>query len=61
MHSLANIAAAHADAAERVRSASRARPAARHRPPPRLRGRAAYVTARLARRIDRESARRAIA
>jgi hypothetical protein len=61
MHSLNHLSVARVDAAERVRRASRAeRPVARHRPPP-LRGRAAYAAARLARRLDSESARRAVA
>jgi hypothetical protein len=48
-------------AADRVRQAHRAAvPGRRHHPPP-IRGRAAYAAARLARRIDSESARRAIA
>jgi hypothetical protein len=61
MHSLVHLSVARADAAERVRRASRAeRPVVRHRPPP-LRGRAAANAARLARRLDSESARRAVA
>jgi hypothetical protein len=61
MHSLNHPAYADAVAAERLRAAKRAhRGGGRHRPPP-LRGRAAYVAARLARRLDGESARRAVA
>ncbi len=48
-------------AADRVRRAPRAVvPLRRHHPPP-IRGRAAYAAARLARRLDSESAKRAVA
>jgi hypothetical protein len=49
-------------AADRIRQAPSAvvSPARRHRPPP-VRGRAAYAAARLARRLDSESARKAVA
>jgi hypothetical protein len=61
MHSLNHSAYAHAVAADRLRSAARgvARPR-RHRPPP-VRGHVAYAVARVAGRLDNESARRAIA
>jgi hypothetical protein len=60
MHSLNHYDLAHAIAADRVRSVSRgvARPR-RHRPPP-LRRHVAYAVARLAERLDSESARRAV-
>jgi hypothetical protein len=48
-------------AADRIRSAPRAVDPERRRHPPPLRGWAAYATGRLARRLDSESARRAIA
>jgi hypothetical protein len=48
-------------AADRIRSAQRAGiPERRHHPPP-IRGWVAYAAGRLARRLDSESARRAIA
>jgi hypothetical protein len=48
-------------AADRIRNAPRAEfPERRQKPPP-LRGRIAYIAGRLARRLDSESARRAIA
>ena len=48
-------------AADRVRNAPRAVvPLQRYNPPP-IRGRAAYAAARLARRLDSESARKAVA
>ena len=61
MHSLNHYDLAHALAADRVRSVSRgvARPR-RHRPPPYRRA-VAYAVASWARRLDDESARRAIA
>jgi len=61
VHSLNHPALAHAIAADRVRPVPRgvARPR-RHRPPP-IRGHVAYVVARLAGRLDTESARRAVA
>jgi hypothetical protein len=61
MHSLNHIALADAIAADRSRSVPRgiARPR-RHRPPP-IRGHVAYVVARVAGRLDPESARRAVA
>ena len=61
MHSLNHPALANAIAADRVRSATRgvAR-TRRHRPPP-VRGHVAYAVARVAGRLDAESARRAVA
>jgi hypothetical protein len=60
MHSNLHYELYRAEAADRVRRAHRAvLPLRRHHPPP-LRGRAAYAAARLARRLDSESARRAI-
>jgi hypothetical protein len=60
MHSLNHLHLAEADAVDRVRRASRVKRVRRHRPPP-VRGRAAYAAARLASRLDAESARRAVA
>jgi hypothetical protein len=61
MHSDLHHALYRADAADRVRRAPRAVvPLRRHHPPP-IRGRAAYAAARLARRLDSESAKRAVA
>jgi hypothetical protein len=48
-------------AADRIRTAQRAVVPERRRHPPPLRGRVAYIAGRLARRLDSESARRAIA
>ena len=48
-------------AADRTRNAPRAAIPERRLHPPPIRGRAAYAAARLARRLDSESARRAIA
>jgi hypothetical protein len=63
MHSLNQSVLAGATAAERhgrVRSRAE-RPLRPERPPgPPLRGRAAYVAGRVARRLDREMARRAV-
>jgi hypothetical protein len=61
MHSLIHQDLVHAIAAERVRPYARgvARPR-RHRPPPYRRA-VAYAVASVARRLDDESARRAIA
>ena len=60
MHSNLHYELYRAEAADRVRRAHRAvLPLRRHHPPP-IRGRAAYAVARLARRLDSESARRAI-
>ncbi len=61
MHSLNHPALAHATAAEhRERAIQAGRPGKRQHPPP-LRGLAAALTVRLALRLDREAARRAIA
>ena len=61
MHSLNHIAYGNTVAADRLRAVPRgiARPR-RHRPPP-IRGHVAYAVARLAGRLDSDSARRAIA
>jgi hypothetical protein len=60
MHSNLHYELYRAETADRVRRAHRAvRPLRRQHPPP-LRGRAAYVAARLATRLDPESARKAI-
>ncbi len=48
-------------AADRVRPAPRVVVPVRRQHPPPLRGRAAFAAARLARRLDSESARRAVA
>jgi hypothetical protein len=62
MHSLNQAALGHAVAASRVDRPDRMRPPQRpDRPPgPPARARAAYATGRLARRLDREMARRAV-
>jgi hypothetical protein len=61
MHSNLHDELYRAEAADRVRRAHRAvLPLRRHHPPP-LRGRVAYAAARLARRLDSESAKRAVA
>jgi benzoyl-CoA reductase/2-hydroxyglutaryl-CoA dehydratase subunit BcrC/BadD/HgdB len=60
MHSNLHYELYRAEAADRVRRAHRAvLPLRRHHPPP-IRGRAAYAAARLAHRLDSESARKAI-
>jgi len=61
MHSLNHPAYANAVVADRLRAVPRgvAR-TRRHRPPP-IRGRVAYAVARVAGRLDAESARRAVA
>ena len=61
MHSLNHIDYANAVVADRLRAVPRgvAR-ARRHRPPP-IRGHVAYAVARVAGRLDSESARRAVA
>lgn len=65
MHSLIHLEYVRADAAERLRRASRhphlppkSEPPP---PPPPLRRRAAHVAGRLARRLDADAARRAVA
>jgi hypothetical protein len=61
MHSNLHYELYRAEAADRVRRAHRvAVPLRRHHPPP-IRGRAAHVVARLAHRLDSESARKAVA
>ena len=61
MHSPLHDELYRALAADRVRRSHRVVvPLRRHHPPP-LRGRAAYAAARLARRLDPESARKAVA
>ena len=61
MHSLSHNAYAHAVVNDRLRAVPRgvARPR-RHRPPP-VRRHVAYAVARVAGRLDQESARRAVA
>jgi hypothetical protein len=61
MHSLLHDPLYRSLAADRVRPAPRAVSPVRRQHPPRLRGRVAYVAARLARRLDRESAQKAVA
>jgi hypothetical protein len=61
MHPTTEYALARTIAADRADEAKRAgRPTRRMHPPP-MRGRIAYAAARLARRLDTEQARRAIA
>lgn len=62
MHTLIHLDHARAVADERVRAAARAsaRPP-RPWPPPPVRGRVAYAAARVASRLDADSARRAVA
>jgi hypothetical protein len=61
MHSNLHDQLYRAEAADRVRRARRAVVPIRRRHPPPVRGRAAYVAARIARRLDSESAKRAVA
>ena len=61
MHSLNHPAYARSVAAERVVAAQREAQASRLQHPPPVRSRAAYVAARLARRLDPSAARRAVA
>ena len=61
MHPTTEYALARTIAADRVERASRAVVPKRRMHPPPIRGRAAYVAARLARRLDTEQARRAVA
>ena len=61
MHSQLHFEIYRVLAADRVRPAPRVVIPARRQHPPPVRGRAAYVAARLARRLDSESAKRAVA
>jgi hypothetical protein len=61
MHSQLQFELYQALAADRIRNAPRAASPKRRQHPPPIRGRAAYAAARLARRLDSESARKAIA
>jgi hypothetical protein len=61
MHSLNHQALAYDVVAERVEAAKRASSHARLQHPPPVRSRAAYVAARVARRLDSKTARRAVA
>ena len=61
MHSLNHVAYGRSVAADRTRPVPRAVGAScLHRPPP-VRGRVAYAVARVARRLDADVARRAVA
>jgi hypothetical protein len=61
VHSLNHVVLANSVAADRVRPVPRAVSASlRDRPPP-VRGRAAHAVARVARRLDADVARRAVA
>jgi hypothetical protein len=61
VHSLIHPVVAQEIAADRIRHAPRAeRASRRHRPPP-VRRSAAYAVARMARRLDADGARRAVA
>jgi hypothetical protein len=61
MHSLNHPAYGRAVSAERVQATrGRAKPGRSQHPPP-IRSRVAYVTARVARRLDSAAARRAVA
>lgn len=61
MHSNLHYELYRVEAADRVRRARRASVPLRAMHPPPLRGRVAYVAARLAHRLDQESARKAVA
>jgi hypothetical protein len=61
MHSNLHYELYRAEAADRVRRAHGAQRSLRRRHPPPLRGRAAYAAARLASRLDSESAKKAVA
>ena len=61
MHSDLHQELYRAEAADRTRRAPRAVVPLRRQHPPPIRGRAAYAAARLARRLDSDSARRAVA
>jgi hypothetical protein len=60
MHSILHQELYRAEAADRVRRAHRAVLPLRRRHPPPVRGRVAYAAARLASRLDPETARKAI-
>ena len=60
MHSQLHDEMYRVQAADRIRHAPRAALPKRRQHPPPIRGRVAYAAARLARRLDSESARRAI-
>lgn len=60
MHSDLHDQMYRAEAADRIRRAPRAVVPLRRQHPPPIRGRVAYAAARLARRLDYESARKAI-
>jgi len=61
MHSLLHFELYRAEAADRARRAPGVVVPLRRQHPPPVRGRVAYVAGRLARRLDSESARRAVA
>ena len=61
MHSQLHFELPRVLAADRVRNAPRAVVPLRRQHPPPIRGRAAFAAARLARRLDSESAKRAVA
>jgi hypothetical protein len=61
MHSLNHQAYGRAVVAERVEAAEREVQSSRLKHPPPVRSRAAYVAARVARRLDPSAARRAVA
>jgi hypothetical protein len=61
MHSLNHPAYARSVAAERIEAAKREAIASRLQHPPPVRSRAAYLAARVARRLDPSAARRAVA
>jgi hypothetical protein len=61
MHSDLHDQMYRAEAADRIRRAPRAAVPLRRQHPPPIRGRVAYAAARLARRLDSESARKAVA
>jgi hypothetical protein len=61
MHSLSHPAYANSVVAERAEAAQRAARKARLQHPPPIRSRAAYAAARVARRLDIASARKAVA
>ena len=61
MHSTLHQELYRAEAADRIRRAPGVVVPIRRQHPPPIRGRVAYVAARLARRLDSESARKAVA